>query len=124
MNRIFVDDFVTGMGFPSTEEYIESRLRKKIAPQFNSVQYFSSLHALGLIGEGFSIRTSKGGVVDEHYSVDADGNLVGVTEGPYPGEEGTFRPEEILAGERISSGWTIESVSGLSYLFRRRNREK
>jgi len=122
MDRIFVDDFVTKMGFTSTEKYIESCLNGKIAPQFNSVEYFSSLHSLGLIGEGFSIRTSKGGVVDEHYLVDADGNLVGVTGGPYPGEEGTFRPEEILAGERISSGWAIESVSSLSYLFRKWNR--
>jgi len=122
MGRIFVDDFVTRMGFPSTEKYIEMCVRERIAPRFNSVEYFRSLQSLGLIGEDFSIRTFRGGVVDEHYSVNADGNLVGVTEGPYPGMEGTFRPEEILVGERISSGWTIESVPGLAYLFRKWNR--
>lgn len=45
------------------------------------------------------------------------GNLVGVTEGPYPGEEGIFKPEEVLIGNRISDGYTIES-RGFNVRFR------
>ena len=71
-----------------------------------------------MIEEGFAIRTSNAGVVDGHYWVNSDGNLVGETEIPaHKGKNGTFKPEEILIGERISSGWTIESF-GFFVVFR------
>ena len=119
MGKLYLDEFVLEQGFSSTEEYIQSCLNELRAPLFNNIKYYQSLWSNGLIAKGFSIRTSDAGIIDRHYWVDADGNLVGATEGPYPGEEGTFKPENILSGKRISSGWTIESISGLSYLFRR-----
>lgn len=117
MSRLFIDDFVKNQGFDSTVGYIRWCLENAIPPLFGNVNYFESLYSRGLIEEGFSIRTSNQGIVDQHYEVDANGNLVGIIGGPHSGEEGVFRPEEILSGERISSGWTIESVPRFSRLF-------
>lgn len=124
MGKLYLDDFVIKKGFKSTEEYIQNCLDEQRIPQFKSVKYYQSLWSHGLIKEGFSIRTSDAGIIDRHYWVNAEGNLVGATEGPYPGEAGTFKPDEILSGQRISNGWTIESTSGLSYLFRRWTEER
>jgi hypothetical protein len=117
--KLFIDDFVRGQGFDSTEKYIMSCVNANRAPQFYDVRYYKSLFGHGIIEEGFSIRTSDAGIIDEHYWVGADGSLIGEPTGPYPGKEGTFKPEEILSGKRISSGWTIESVGRLGYILRR-----
>lgn len=123
MTKLFIDEFVKKQGFKTTEDYIMSCINENRAPQFYSVEYYKSLLSNGLIKEGFSIRTSDQGIIDRHYWVNSDGNLVGEPNCPYPGEKGTFRPEEILSGDRISSGWTIESVFSLSYLLRRTLRD-
>ena len=117
MSNLFIDDFVISQGHKTTEDYLTWSMDERLCPRFNSVKYYQSLLSKGLIREGFSIRTSDQRVIDRHYWVDSDGNLVGANEGPYPGEKGTFKPEEILIGERISSGWTIESF-GFFVVFR------
>ena len=124
MGKLYLDDFVIKKGFKSTEKYIQTCLDEQRIPQFKSVKYYQSLWSHGLIKEGFSIRTSDAGMIDRHYWVNAEGNLVGDTKGPYPGEAGTFKPDEILSGQRISDGWTIENTSGLSYLLRRWTKER
>lgn len=119
MTKLFFDNFLREQDFSSTEEYIAWCLNERVPARFNNARYYRSLWNNGLIRKGFSIRTSDAGQIDEHYWADANGNLVGAVEGPYPGKKGVFRPEEILAGQRISDGWTIESESKLSYHFRR-----
>lgn len=119
MGRLYCDSFVKEKGFGTTEDYLRSCLDENICPTFDKVEYFNSLLEQGLIKEGFSIRTSDQGLVDEHYWVTLDGRLEGAEEEPYPGMKGVFSAEEILQGQRISSFWSIESAMKLSVLFRR-----
>jgi hypothetical protein len=94
-------------------------------PTFDKVDYYKDLLEQGLIKEGFYIRTSNMGLIDEHYCVNSEGKLEGVTDCQcYQGIEGTFSAEEILSGQRISSGWSIESIMGLGFLLRRGEGER
>ncbi|MCX6707533.1 MAG: hypothetical protein NT001_05340 [Candidatus Woesearchaeota archaeon] len=118
MDSLFIDNFVRDMGFETTEDYIENCLEERDPLLFDSVKYFTSLYSAGLLPEGVCIRTSdKMRNIDHTYCVDGQGNLVGITNCPYPGEKGTFKPEEILIGERVYSGWTIENPMRFSHLF-------
>ncbi|MBU0929709.1 MAG: hypothetical protein KJ623_01405 [Nanoarchaeota archaeon] len=118
MGILYIDDFVKEKGFDSTEEYLKNCIEKMRCPHFNSFEYFKNLYDNKLIIEGAIIRTSDRGLIDRCYFVNKEGNLVGITAGPYPGEEGTFKPEDILIGKRISDGWTIENVMRFGYIFR------
>lgn len=91
-----------------------------VAPCFNDCEDFRELVKLGLLEEHMILRTSNMGLIDQHYYFVDEKTLRGIPEGPYPGEKGEFTPEEILSGERISSGWTIESPMALRVLLRRR----
>ncbi|MDD5133140.1 MAG: hypothetical protein PHD81_02560 [Candidatus Nanoarchaeia archaeon] len=117
MGQLFLDDFIREQGFNSTEEYIYCRLEEQSALYFQSLDHYKNLFENGLIKEGMVIRTSDRGLIDRTYSVDNQGNLVGITSGTYPGENGIFKPEEILVGNRISDGWTIESPRLFGKLF-------
>lgn len=120
MGKLFCNEFIMKQGFTSTEDYIQDCLDERIPARFDNAEHYRSLLGAGLIQEGFSIRTSNAGVVDCHYFVDSEGNLVGdAGNHPHSGREGVFSPEEVLSGERISSGWTIESGSFLGSVFRK-----
>lgn len=109
-------------GYKSVEDYLQWCLDQRIPLRFRLASSFRDLFEKGIVDEGMSIRTSNAGMVDQHYEVNADGCLTGVQAMVHSGLEGTFPAEEILQGERISSGWTIESTSALSFHLRNRGK--
>jgi hypothetical protein len=112
------EEYWQQQGYNSIEEYIRTMLEGGAFPNFNSVQTFHDLFQKGLLKTHMVIRTSDKGIIDEHYGIDDNGNLFGIPLPMHGGLEGTFSPEEILKDDRISSGWTIESISTLSHLLR------
>lgn len=114
---LFVEERVRQEGFERLEDYLRYYLKDLVSPAFHDVRTFRSFLDAGLIVAGMAVRTSTGNI-DEEYWVTEDGKLQGETKCPYPGKEGIFEPEEILHGDRISSGWTIENTLKLSYLCR------
>ncbi len=109
MKKLFADDFVTEKGFPSTEDYIRHSLENNVDwISFPNVDYYNSLFDSGFLKIGDAIRTSNQGIIDECYCVIARGNLKGITNiATHQGMKGTFAPEKILIGERISDGWSV-----------------
>jgi hypothetical protein len=103
-------------GYASVEEYIRVRTKERGFPYFNSVQTFHDLFQKGLLKANMVIRTSDKGIIDEHYLINEEGKLAGIPLPVHGGLEGTFSPEAILTGERISHGWSIESISKLQFL--------
>jgi len=114
---LFVEERVRQEGFERLEDYLRYYLKDLVSPAFYDVRTFRRLQEAGLIVPKMAIRTSTGDI-DEHYWITADWKLKGEPNCPYPGKEGVFEPEEILQGDRISSGWTIENTLKLSYLCR------
>ena len=109
MKKLFLDEFITRKGFPSTEDYIEEAVKQTIPwIEFPNFDYYKSLFENNYLRIGNCIRTSDGNIDEFYQIIDEKGNLRGVTEiSTHQGMKGIFSPEKILIGKRISDYWTI-----------------
>ena len=111
------ESFMDGT-FASIKDYILKRLEEGCELVFKGLEDYLSLKDEKLIKENMIVRTSEGGMIDRHYRVNKEGNLEGITRGPYPGPEDVFEPEQVFDGKQNRDGWTLNHFSQLRFLLK------